>query len=236
MTMQRFAIPMLYSPDGDGGGTTGTPPGTGGTTPPSPAEPPKFTQADVDRLLGERAKRSEEATQKQILEALGVKSVEELKKLKEDAETLQAAQLSDLQKAQKDAADAKAKIAEAEKARAAALDQATEMLMRSAVLAEATKADYHIRPEAMTDVWGFIRADKTLLEKIKAKEGADPGEFTGVPDALKELLKTKTYMLVETGGSQGTPRGGGTHTVPRASDYDAAALEAKRRRGNYGSI
>jgi hypothetical protein len=110
------------------------------------------------------------------------------------------------------------------------------MLMRSAVLAEATKPDYRIRPEAMTDVWGFIMADKALLGKIKAKDGGDPGEFTGVSDALKDLLKAKTYMLAETGNGQGTPRGPGTLNASRRIDYDAAALEAKRRKGNYGSI
>ncbi len=215
MLKRGFDEMLLMSPDeppsgGVSGGVTGTgtPPGNGGQTPPTPpADPPKFTQADVDRLLGDRAKRAEEATQAKILESVGVKSLDDLKKIKEDADKARAAQLNDLQKAQQQAADEKARADKAEKDKADALAQATEMLMKSAVLAEATKADYRIRPEAMTDVWSFIKADKSLLDKIKAKEGGEPGEFTGVGDAVKELLKVKTYM-VWTGDGQGTPRKG----------------------------
>lgn len=223
-------VPMLMSPDDPtsggapaGGGSTGTPPASGGQQP--PADPPKFTQADVDRLLGDRAKRAEESTQKQILEALGVSSLDDLKKIKEDADKARKSQMSELEKAQNEAKEAQAKIDKANADREAALQQANEMLMRSAVLAEATKADYRIRPEAMTDIWSFISADKALLEKIKAVEGK-PGEFSGIGDALKDLLKAKVYM-VDNGNGNGTPR-----KPARKNNNDSEPSQEERERSS----
>jgi hypothetical protein len=179
----------------------------------------KLAQADVDKLIGERAKRAEEATQAKILEALGVKSLDDLKQIKEAADKAAEDKLTavekaqkDLEKAQKQADEARGLIEKANAERDAALAQANEMLMRSAVLAEATRSEYRIKPEAMGDVWSFIKADEALLKKIAAKDGK-PGEFEGVADALKELLKAKAYM-VEAGSGQGTPRPSGRGAAP----------------------
>lgn len=190
----------------------------------------KLTQADVDRMMGERAKRAEEATQKQILEALGVKSIDDLKQIKEAADKAAVEKLTEaekaqkaLEKAQKEAEEARGLIAKAEADKATAFEQANKLLMRAAVLAEATKSEYRIKPEAMGDVWNFISADADLLKKIAPKENA-PGEFTGMADALKDLLKVKTYMI-EAGSGQGTPRPSNRGAAPAQGEPSKEALQ-----------
>lgn len=186
---------------GDGKGDGGN--GNGDGKPPEDQKPPevKFTQADVDRILGERLKRAEETTQKQLLEALGVKDTDEAKKAIEDAKKLREQQMSDLEKAQTTSKELQAAKEKAETDAAAAIERAQTMLMRAAVLAEASKAEYHIKADALPDVWSMIdRAG------IKPKTDAD-GEFSGIAEALKALTKSKTY-LVEAGDGRGTPRPG----------------------------
>jgi len=193
----------------------------------------KLTQAEVDKLIGERAKRAEEATTKQILEALGVGSLDDLKQIKAAADRSAEEKLTavekaqkELEKAQKQAEEAKGLIEKANAEKEAALTQANEMLMRSAVLAEATRSEYRIKPEAMGDVWSFVKADEALMKKITQRDGK-PGEFEGVADALKELLKAKAYM-VEAGSGQGTPRPSSRGAAPQNEPTKEALQRATR--------
>lgn len=182
----------------EGGG--GNPNGGGGKPEEKPADK-TFTQADVDRIVGERAKRAEESAIGSLLKDLGFEKTDDLKTLIGDVRKKQDAEKSELQKAQESlAALTKAKEA-ADIERAAAIERANVTLMRAAVMAEAAKADYRIKPEALADVWSFI--DKA---SIKPKDGAD-GEYTGIGDALKTLAKAKPY-LVQDGNGHGTPRPG----------------------------
>jgi hypothetical protein len=75
-----------------------TPPAT---PPDNAGEAAKFTQADVDRLLGERAKRAAESATNKILASLGFESVDDLKKLVTTAKERAEAELSEAQKLQK---------------------------------------------------------------------------------------------------------------------------------------
>jgi membrane protein involved in colicin uptake len=206
-----FDVGVLFESDkGDGKGDGGNGKGDGGNgngdgNPPENQKPPeaKFTQADVDRILGERLTRAEETTQKKLLEALGVANAEEAKTMLSDAKKLREQQMSDLEKAQTAAKELQAAKEKAETDAASAIEKAQTMLMRAAVLAEASKAEYHIKADALPDVWGMI--DRS---GIKPKADAD-GEFAGIGEALKALTKSKTY-LVDAGDGHGTPRPGAT--------------------------
>lgn len=190
---------IWFDADGEGGN------GNGDGKQPENGKPPEgktFTQSDVDRIVGERAKRAEESAIGSLLKDLGFEKTEDLKTLVADAKKRADAEKSELDKANEQIATlAKAKDA-ADQERAAAIERANVTLMRAAVMAEAAKADYRIKPEALQDVWTFI--DKT---SIKPKDGAD-GEYTGIGDALKALAKAKPY-LVQDGNGHGTPRPNG---------------------------
>lgn len=214
---------------GDGGNGNGDGKKPEGKEPPEDKKPPeaKFTQEDMDRVAGERARRAEEATQKKLLESLGVKDPDEAKKLLEDARKAREQQMSDLDKAKAEAEQFKADKAKAEQERAEAIEKATVTLMRAAVLAEASKADYRFKPEALGDVWAFVdRAG------IKPKDGAD-GEFTGISEALKALVKAKPY-LVETGSRLGTPRtGAGGKSGKEGDDKELAVQLARQYKSSF---
>lgn len=190
----------------EGGG--GNPNGGGGKPEDKPADK-TFTQADVDRIVGERAKRAEESAIGALLKDLGFEKPDDLKALVADAKKRSDAEKSELDKANEHIATlAKAKEA-ADKERADAIERANVTLMRAAVMAEAAKADYRIKPEALADVWTFV--DKS---SIKPKDGAD-GEYTGIGDALKALAKSKPY-LVQDGNGHGTPRPGARQPAPQS--------------------
>jgi hypothetical protein len=211
--------------DADGGN------GNGDGKKPEDQKPPeaKFTQADVDRMLGERAKRADELVTKSLLEGLGLKSLDDLKAVVKKAGDLESAQLSELDKAKKAADKAEADRLAMEASSKAVLAQANERLMKAAVLSEATKADYAFRPEALGDVWLFVdRAG------IKPKDGSD--EFEGIAEALKAVAKAKPYLVAETtGDGRGTPRahsnrsGGGQLSVEELA-------QRKRSEGSYSSL
>lgn len=195
--LKRFDANVLLEADkGDGGGEGGNGNGDG-----KQPETKTFTQADVDRIVGERAKRAEESAIGSLLKDLGFEKPDDLKALVGEARKKQDAEKSELQKAQ-ERIDALTKAKDtAEQERAEAIERANVTLMRAAVMAEAAKADYRIKPEALADVWTFV--DRS---GIKPKEGAD-GEFAGIGEALKALAKAKPY-LVQDGNGHGTPRPG----------------------------
>lgn len=192
--------PLLWlDPEPQGGGTPPPAPPPTGAAPP-PAEDKKFTQADVDRLLGDRAKRAEETATARLLESLGVKTPDELKTALETLKKIEDEKKSDLEKAQaeitkhKDAAD-KAK-ADAE----LALTKANERLMQSAVLLEAQKAG--VEDAEIKSVWRELRDTPALMEKVKQN---DAGEFEGAAEVVKEIVKAHPKWLKATVKSPGTP-------------------------------
>lgn len=189
---------IWFDANGDGGN------GNGDGKPPVDGKPPEvktFTQADVDRIVGERAKRAEESAIGALLKTLGFEKADDLKATIDEARKRSDAEKSELQKAQEHITQLTKAKEEADRAQAEAIEKAQTTLMRAAVLAEASKAEYRIKPEALADVWTFI--DRAV---IKPKDGAD-GEFTGIGEALKALAKSKPYLVAE-GDGRGTPRPG----------------------------
>lgn len=58
-----------------------------------------FTQTEVDKIVGERAKRAKETAQKQLLESLGLESLDDAQSLIEDARKRKEAEMSEVEKA-----------------------------------------------------------------------------------------------------------------------------------------
>lgn len=210
---------------GSGGSSSGGGTGDGsgqnagqGNPPPAPDPEKKFTQADVDRIVGERAQRAAEAAVAKLLGDLGVKDAAEVKTALDEAKALRDAQMSELDKAKKEAEANKTKAEQAEKDKAAALARAQETLMRSAVLAEASKPEHKIRADALADVWTFV--DRST---IKPKDGTD--EFDGIADAVKVVLKARPYLVDDGTRPPGTPRPAGSGS--RQGGDSAAEQKAK---------
>lgn len=186
----------------------------------------KFSQADVDRIVGERAQRAGEAATTKLLESLGVKSPEEIKAALEKIQTLEDAQKTELQKAQDEAAKYKAQAEKAKSDADAALAQANEKLLQSAVLLEAQKQN---TDDAETvSVWRELRETPTLKEKIKQ---TDAGEFEGVADAVKEILKLHPkWLKAAKPPTPGTPRSAQTQA---ASAQAATQQQVTVRRSDF---
>lgn len=175
--------------NGSGGaGSTGSPAATdAGRT---------FTQAEVDAMLGDRAKRASEASMKKMLEALGVSDLDTAKATLAEAEKLRQSQMSELEKAQKTAEKLQAELEAEKAAKADALAKAAETQLRSAVLAEAAAAGFH-NP---ADAWLYI--DR---EKLELTEG---GEVKGAKAVVEAVAKERAYLLKPAGAAAtpGSPR------------------------------
>lgn len=175
---------LLFRPDGDtSGGQAGQPAGAQHTGNPNPhagdAQPPPaggggqtFTQADLERILGERLAREREK----------FKDYEDLKKKAAEFDKQQEAQKSDLQKAQE-----AAKKAEEEKRRA--LAAANERLIKAEVKVVSTQLGI-VDPDA-----AYALMDRSVV-KVD-----DAGNITGVKEALETLLKAKAYLKAPSGGA-----------------------------------
>ena len=95
MQIKNWRPIFLHEPDDKGGGSGG------GTTPP-PAPPPnangageekKFSQDELDSIVGERAKRASEGAVKKLLESLGVGSADDLKTALESLKKIEDARM-----------------------------------------------------------------------------------------------------------------------------------------------
>jgi alanyl-tRNA synthetase len=138
-----------------------------------------FTQADVDRIVGERAKRAQEAAINKMLTELGFERPDDLKALVTDAKKRKDAEMSELEKAQVaiDAANKKAKEAEDRYQQAQ-----QEMLNR-----ERKQAFL----KATRDSGGSNPDDLFILVQAKHQS-----EFVSVfgDDAIPDESKMKTFM------------------------------------------
>lgn len=136
-----------------------------------------FSQADVDRIVQERVAR---------VKSEPPKDYEELKAAKAKLEEIEAANQSELEKAQKAAADAQAE-------RDKVLADAKETRLRSAILAEAAKADRKVvDPNAVV---ALIDRNTLTLD--------DEGNPTNIAEAMDELLTAKPYLVAQNGGARG---------------------------------
>ncbi len=179
-------------------------------TPVAPtAQPEKtFTQAELERQLGERLAR----------ERAKYADYEELKTAKAKLDELEAGQLSERDKLQKQIEKLEKKAAEAE-ARALEKERlAQETLIRSAVLSEASKLGF-ANPE-----------DAYLLLAQKPTIGED-GQPAGVAEAIKALAESRPYLLRGTTQSR-IPTGEPFN--PSGQPGQARETDAERRARLFG--
>lgn len=62
-----------------------------------------FTQADVDRIVGERAKRASESAKRALLEELGIEDANKLKDILSDYRSMREAEMTEAEKAKAEA-------------------------------------------------------------------------------------------------------------------------------------
>lgn len=139
----------------------------------------KFSQADMDRHVGERLARDRK-------ERPSDEEIAELRAAKTKLDELEQANQTDLER-EKQRADA------AEKARDDALEVAKKTRLETAIIAEASKTDRKVvDPKA---VLSLIDRSALTLD--------DDGNPTNIAEAMDALLTEKTY-LVGTGGTTRT--------------------------------
>lgn len=204
-------------------GTEGGDPPAGDPAPGSEGTPPNGTgtaglsQEEVNRIAGERAKRAEETTRKQLWDALGIKNQDEwnaylkAKKEQEDANKTELERLAEEAKNEKARADSleAEKKTEAETLQKRIVDGEIKLLASQPVLdkdGKVTRAAF--RPEALMDV-------ALLIDRTEIKD--EDGKLTGIDKALDALAKAKPYLLAEqtsTTKGPGTPPGGGNPPKP----------------------
>jgi hypothetical protein len=137
----------------------------------------KFSQADVDRLQADRAKRAKKAAVKNLLEELGFDDVTALKTVLSEHQKAQEAQKTDLQKAQEERDSEKAAREQLEaRYKRERIDRIIEREARGMEFAET----------AIPDV--------TLLIDRSEIDEDDKGQISGVKEALQSLLEAKPHM------------------------------------------
>ena len=180
----------------------------------------KFTQADLERFLGERLGKDREQRGVAITE----NGLKELRAKAKRLDELEESSKSDLEKAV-------ARAEAAEKEKQDAIDDAKEVRLRAAILSEAAKPDRKVvDTEAVISL--LNRSDLTLDEQ---------GVPTNIAEAMDSLLKAKPF-LVSTGGhgsaDQGAREGGGVKQLTRADLQNMTADEIvkARREGRTATI
>lgn len=188
---------------GDGGGS-GTDSGTdnansGGQTGGTGGDDKTFSQADIDRIVGERAKRAGEAAVAKILQDMGFQKAEDLKAAVDAQRQAEDAKKSELQKLQdglKAAADEKAR---AEQERDEARTEKDGILIRHAIELKAVELGFG-NPR---DAYELLLAD----ESLESVEISDAGKVSGYEKALEELAKSGRLPMKAgvAGSGLGTP-------------------------------
>ena len=188
------------------GATTDTTPAKGGQ---QPGEA-KFTQADVDRIVGERAQRAAEAATNKLLETLGVKSADELKTVMDAARRRDEADLTEQQRKDKalekanQERDALQKQLDTE--REARKQEKVDSIVRAAAknahdansvlleiranhaeaLAKVLKDDGTPDERALNDLMSKVKKDRPFLFSGGPGSPSNAGGRTPDPDAVEE--------------------------------------------------
>lgn len=218
---KQFGNRFLFDAEGDGQGGAGTGDATGKT----------YTQAELDRMFGDRATRAGEAATKKLLEDLGLKDPAELKARLQAAKEAEDAQGTALDKATKAEAREKARADQAETDRKTALARADEKLLRAAVVTEATAQG--VDDAELKTLWLLLKDDTVLRAKITPKPG-DDDEFEGVKDVIGELVKAHPRWLKADQAAIET-----NATRRNAAEGSMTSEEAQRRKragGGYSSL
>lgn len=188
--------------------TTPTTEGTEGTeTPPVTGGEPQerlLTQDEVNRIVGDRAKRAADAAISGLLSKLGLESTDALEQVITDHRERTEAEKSELQKAQ----DA---LAEAQRQATAAQAERDGAIVRNAVLVEAGKQG--VPQERLEAALRLI--DLNVLSIAE-------GEVEGVEEAVKSMLTANPFLLgdqplappLDSGAGGGTRPGKGIRLTP----------------------
>lgn len=179
-----------------------------------------FTQADIDRIAGERAKRAEEATLKKLLAELEVEDTSSLKAMLKAQKEREEAEKTELEKAQAKIDAAEKKAAEAE-ARAQSVEQARLEDRRNSAVIAALKDKGAMYPE---DV--LLYAQNKHTEALTAIVGEDGSVDSKAIDKLVgEIEKARPdYFKSGSPGSQ-------SHAGGRTPRPDNKELVEQIKRG-----
>jgi hypothetical protein len=163
-----------------------------------------FTQADVDRLMGERARRAKEAAISDLLKDLGFDKADELKAVIADAKKRKEAEMSEAEKLQAQITALEAEKAAAESKVQEAEQRVLETRRNSAIIAALTGAE---KPQSVL----------TLLEKEHAELVGKALTADGTVDekavaALVEAARKDYAGMFKVAGP-----GTGSHNGGRAS-------------------
>ncbi len=184
-------LEILRSPDGDGGSGGDK----GGTPPPASPPPPatatgaggdekKFTQADVDRIMGERATRAKESAVSELLKGLGIEKPEDLKAIVAEHKKLKDSQLSDLEKANKRVAELEPKLSDQEA-------ELADLRLRSGLAKSLRQQKLAFASDA---------AEEDALEHLSRVVQLDAkGVPKNLDDAIKALMKDRPYLFGKSG-------------------------------------
>lgn len=171
-------MPENTNPADGGAGTAGDP-ASGAGAPDAGAEAPKLTmtQAELDRIIEQRVARAKP------------KDYDDLVKLRDKVAAAEEAEKTELTKAQE--AEKKAK-ADAQ----TAIDRANGILVRAAIMVEATAQN-----AADADTVA------ALLTGTEAITVDDDGNVKGAKQAVKKLLEDKPFLVKAAAGKPGASGG-----------------------------
>lgn len=201
-----------FDGEADAAAATDTPPASGGT---SGDGERRFTQAELDHQLAQRAKRAAQAEQKRILEDLGVKTLDEIKaKLNTPPDTSAIDTLSD------QIAKLQAERDEALKQRDEA-DRFRRLDKRNAVIEKHAAA---LKAEDPADVMMWLEKNKPSdLDAVFDENGAV------VEDKIKSLIEAvRTAKPAWFKTPPGTPSNG-NGTPPRNPTPPKQPAEGERK-------
>lgn len=186
---------------------------------------PSFTQAELDRIVGERAKRAKDVAVKEILEKLGASDVDSLTTLVEEARKRKEAEMSEAEKAQA--------LVEKERARAKQLEDELKQLKASQI---AQRRDSAFKT-ALRNAGATNEDDLAILVNAKMSDQLlkvfdDSGNADdGLMEAFIKDVQSKYDNYFATSGAGSPSKSGGTPPSNRAHAIEQAKEEIKRRHG-----
>jgi len=175
------------APGTNSGGSTGT----------------TFTQADVDRIVGERAKRAKEAGISELLKELGFEKPDDLKTLVTTYRAADEAEKSELEKAQVKITALEKKAQEAEQRAAQSAQERLEERRNAAILAALKDAEHP------GDVLLWLAANKAEAVKATLKDDGTLDE-KAISTLVTEAKKERPSYFKS--GSPGSPSNAGGKT------------------------
>ena len=159
----------------------------------------KFSQADMDRVVGDRAKRAKTSGVGETLEALGFESIEDAKAATDQWRKEQDAKKTEIEKAETRATKAEAEKDTAQSERDALEEQLEDERINHAIEIAAAMMGFHDPKDA-----------SGAIDREGLKYDKETGKIEGVDKALEKLVEDKPYLVdaVDDGKKvvKGSPR------------------------------